>query len=664
MRSSLVLILTCALAFNVNRLNAQGDTVRYTIMFGDRQAGSQKIWKTADGYSESFYEFNDRGRGPEIHSRYKEDDRGYLTFLDAKGKNYLKNDVEESFRYGNGKATWKNESEDASKLISSLAFYSPINGSGGNLIKALVLSPNKKVDVLPGGAAELLSHKAYTFDNNGKPVKLYLCEIGGLGLTPNYTWADEDNNHVGDVSEWYSNLRNGYESLRMKLYEEQKKVEDAYFEKWPSTLSTKPSGIAVTNVNLFDSEKAVMQHGMTVLTTGGKITTVGKTATVKVPSGYTVIDGSGKTLMPGMWDMHVHYSGPSDGILHLGAGVTNVRDMANTTSLVQTKEQIDKGQLVGPRISAMCGFIDGAGPYAGPTGEIISSAEEGVESVKKYAKLGYPQIKLYSSIKPEWVATITAEAKRNNMRVSGHIPAYMTASEAIDAGYNEIQHINMLFLNFYGKDKDTRTPQRFTLVADNAANFDFSSSEFKSFLAKMKKNNIVSDPTVAIFEEMFTSVPGEVNPVYAAIKDRLPASSQRSVQSFGGLPANGKEELYKKSYEACLRYIKEIYDAGITIVAGTDAMPGFAYQRELELYVKAGIPSEQVLKIATWNGAKVANKLDQLGSIQKGKIADMILVNGNPVSNISDIRKVDVVIKEGVLYYPEKLYSAISVKSY
>jgi len=640
------------------------DTLMYTITFGDREAGHEKIWRTADGYQEAYFTFNDRGRGPEIHSRYQEDANGFLTYLEAKGKNYLKSEVRETFSFENGKAKWQNESENGTKDLTSLEFYSGINSTGGNLIKALVASPNKTVNILPSGKAKLLTRKEYTFLLNGKNEKLFLCEIGGMGLTPEYTWVDEANERIGIVGEWYSNLKKGYEPLKDILYNEQKKVEDAYFEKWPQELATNPKGLAITNASLFDSENATVEKEMTVLTQGGKITKVGKTNQVKIPKDYTTIDGTGKMLMPGMWDMHVHYSGPSDGILHLGAGVTNVRDMANTTSMVETAKKIDQGELVGPRIAAMAGFIDGAGPYAGPTGVIINSVEEGIEGVRKYASLGYTQIKLYSSIKPEWVAPIASEAKKNNMKVSGHIPAYMTASEAIDAGYTEIQHINMLFLNFYGKDKDTRTPLRFSLVAEQAAGFDFESQEFLSFLNKMKKNGIVSDPTVAIFEEMFTSIPGDPNPVYAPIINRLPAVSQRSARSFGGLPANGKEALFAKSFTSCLKFIRLMHEAGITLVAGTDAMPGFAYQRELELYVKAGIPANEVLKIATWNGAKVTGKENQLGSIKEGKIADMILINGDPVSNISDIRKVDVVIKEGRLYDPKKLYEVIAVAPY
>lgn len=648
-----------------NFLFAQsGDTIKYTITFGERVAGYEKTWKSKDGFWETYFTFNDRGRGPEIHSRYKENASGYLIYLESKGKNYLKNPVSEKFTYENGIVSWQNESEKGSKAVSSLGFYSGLNSNGGNLVKALVASPDKTVDLLPAGKASLLSYKAYTFELEGKSTKLFLCEVGGLGLTPDYTWVDDKNTRFGNVSEWYSNIKEGYESLKDQLYQEQKKVEDAYFEKWPANLTTRPEGIAITNVNLFDAEKAIILQNMTVLTKDGKITYVGRKESVKVPGGFMTIDGTNKTLMPGMWDMHVHYGGPSDGILHLGAGVTNVRDMANTTSLVEIKKQIDEGRLVGPRISSMAGFIDGAGPYAGPTGEIINNVDEGIAGVKKYASLGYDQIKLYSSLNPAWVAPIAREAAKHNMKVSGHIPAYMTAEEAIDAGYTEIQHINMLFLNFYGKDKDTRTPVRFSLVADNAAAFDFSSNVFKAFLVKMAEKKIISDPTVAIFEEMFTSVPGEVNPIYAAIKDRLPAASQRSVQTFGGLPANGKEELYKKSFESCLKFIKAMHDAGITIVAGTDAMPGFAYQRELELYAKAGIPANEVLKIATWNGAKVAGKLDQLGSIAVGKIADMILINGDPVINISDIRKVDTVIKEGNLYYPSALYKVVSIMPY
>jgi hypothetical protein len=400
---------------------------------------------------------------------------------------------------------------------------------------------------------------------------------------------------------------------------------------------------------------------MTILVEGGMIKKVSQKKSI--PKTYTVIDADNKFVMPGLWDMHVHYGDPTDGILDLACGVTNVRDMANSESLTNKKKEIDNGTVLGPHIQAMCGFIDGAGPYAGPTGAIINTLEEGIAAVKRYKSLGYDQIKLYSSLKPEWVKPLAAEAHRNGMRVSGHIPAHMLASEAIDDGYNEIQHMNMLFLNFLGKDLDTRTPARFHAVGQNAAKLSLSSKEVMSFVKKLKDNHIVIDPTVSFFETMFIPTDGKPVPTMAAVVDRLPPALQRNLRSGGALeiPA-GQEKVYAASFEKMLQMVKLLYDNGVTIVPGTDDFVGFVLHKELENYSKAGIPNGAVLAIATIESAKVAGKDKLFGSIEAGKVADIIIIDGDPLQQMSDIRKVETIIKGQEIYSSRALFESISIQ--
>lgn len=177
-----------------------------------------------------------------------------------------------------------------------------------------------------------------------------------------------------------------------------------------------------------------------------------------------VID-AGHTLLPGLWDMHTHIS-RTHGLLHLAGGVTTVRDLANDTDeLIETKKLYDTDAVLGPRI-ILAGFMDGSGKYTGPTKVVVDTEEQAVAAMNRYVELGYEQIKLYSSIKPELVDPIAKAAHARGLRVSGHIPAFMTAEQAVRAGYDEIQHINMLVLNFlFDKVQDTRTPARFSAIA-------------------------------------------------------------------------------------------------------------------------------------------------------------------------------------------------------
>jgi hypothetical protein len=360
--------------------------------------------------------------------------------------------------------------------------------------------------------------------------------------------------------------------------------------------------------------------------------------------------------------MHVHL-GDVDGILDLAAGITTVRDMGNDmTELLQRRRRFDSGELLGPRV-IMAGMVDGSGPYAGPTKVIADDSATGRAVVARFADSGYVQLKIYSSMRPALVPYLAAEAHRRGMRVSGHVPAFMTAEQAVKAGYDEIQHENFLFLNFWiDSVPDTRTPARFTAVAERAASLDLHSARVQSFVQLLKSHHTVLDPTVNVFENLFVARKGSLDPGYAAIADRVPPLIRRGLLS-GGLPVpEGKDSLYRRSFQAMLSFLKQLYDAGITIVAGTDAFPGFALHRELELYVAAGIPAPRVLSMATLGAARVMKRDAELGTVAPGKLADLIVVDGDPAQRISDIRRVALVMKGGTIYDPAPMYEAIGIR--
>jgi hypothetical protein len=197
--------------------------------------------------------------------------------------------------------------------------------------------------------------------------------------------------------------------------------------------------------------------------------------------------------------------------------------------------------------------------------------------------------------------------------------------------------------------KDTRTPERFTAVGQYAATLDLQSKEVNYFIDLLKAHHTTVDVTLAAFEGMFTGHPGEVSPDFAEVVSRLPAQVQRGAYS-GGLPVMGQnDQLYRDSYEAMLQMTKRMYDAGIPIYAGTDAIAGIMLHRELELEVRAGIPPLRSLQVAMLNAARLLKQDKDLGSIAPGKQADFLLIDGNPGEKISDIRRCRLVMKNGVL---------------
>ncbi len=266
-------------------------------------------------------------------------------------------------------------------------------------------------------------------------------------------------------------------------------------------------------------------------------------------------------------------------------------------------------------------------------------------------------------MKPELVPGIIAAAHARGLRVSGHVPAFMRAEQVVRLGFDELQHANFLLLNFMDSVKDTRSMARFTAVAEHGAELDFGSQRVRDFVSLLKARGTDIDPTLVAFEDWFTARPGQLGPSETAIADRMPPQVRRTFYA-GGLPVpSGKDQRYRDSYGAMLRMVKALYDAGVPVVAGTDAAPiGFALFRELELYAQAGIPPGRVIQLATIGAARIMHHDAERGSIAVGKLADLVLVDGDPTQRISDIRRTSLVVKNGIVYRPAELYGVLGVR--
>lgn len=658
---SALAVCACALALSVF---AQSET-RYTVLLTGKSAGLQTSNLRPDGTREFTFEYGDRGRGPKLTTTIKLDANGLPVSLNTTGNDYLRAPVAEVFTFESGVARWKNTAESGEKKLGANAFYSSMNGAPEEfalLAQALLKSRDKRLPLLPDGEASIERTGELTLKDGGRERRVVSYEISGLGFTPSTVWLDEDNSFFASVSSWLSVIREGWESSQPALLKKQDELEAVRTTKLARTLARKPSKLlAFTNANLFDAETGKTIPNSTVVVEGNRIKAVGRAGKVFVPKDAEVVDARGRLLMPGLWDMHVHISA-NDGLMHVAAGVTSVRDMANDTdTLLALKAKIDAGDEIGPRI-LMAGIMDGRGPYAGPTKVLVDTEEEARAAVETYARLGYSQVKIYSSIKPELVPVIIALAHEKGLRVSGHVPAYMTAEQFVRAGADEFQHINFFVLNFLDDVKDTRTPVRFTSVADRAATINLSDPRVRALVQLLKERKTVVDPTVNVFEAMFTDRPGQMPARYATLAERLPPQVRRYLLG-GGLPVpEGKDERYRESEKALLRMIKMLHDAGVQIVAGTDATPGFALHRELELYAEAGIPAGDVLRIATLGAARVMKRDAELGSIAPGKLADIILIDGDPTRRIADLNRVSLVVKDGNVYDTAALYKAIGVR--
>ena len=631
-------------------------------------SGQDAVWTTPDGIIHEFYQFNDRGRGPKTYSTYYIDSHGMVTSEETKGVDYMKNPVNETFTMKDGTARWKNQAEDGHQDNAAGRYFLDLDGGPASFslfIKALLANGNR-LSLLPSGEASLRELKTISVEGGAQPVKATLYAVDGLSFTPAYVWLDDQHRFFASVSGWSGLVPEGYQNTIGDLYNAQEQVESSRAAELAKQLTHRPQGdLVIKNVTLFDSVNAKAIRSQRVTVRGEHILTVENESGQTAAANAQVVDGTGKMLLPGLWDMHQHLF-PDLATFDIAFGITTARDLANSIDeLGKLKKHIEDGEQLGPRI-ILAGFIDGPGPFEGPVKVLAATPEEARVQVDRYADLGYVQIKIYSSVKPELVPVIAEEAHKRGLRVSGHVPSGMIAEQFVRDGADEIQHMNFVMLNFMPDVKETRTPARFIEPGKRSASLDLNSAQVNQFIAFLKEHHTVIDPTLAIWEATYTDRPGKIPSIDAYMFDRLPLQVQRSLKTAGqALPAQDEntDQLYRASYSNFVRMLKKLYDNGITIVAGTDQGSGYALHRELEIYNQAGISAPEVLRIATLTAAQVMKRDKDMGSITAGKLADMILINGDPTVNISDIRKIDTVIKGGAVLYPKEIFRTMGIRA-
>ena len=632
------------------------------ILIQGNAAGTQTVRQEPGGAVRAEYSYNDRGRGDHIVATWKLDADGVPIEYEGRGNDYMKAPVEERFEIKNGRASWKSRSEHGEQEVTGKAFYLPINAPPeflGVLTRALLKAPNHKLALLPAGEARIEeAGKASVASGKGDLTQY---RITGLGFSPQSIWLDQDGNAVS-ISTWFSVVPAQYEAAVAQLQTAQQKTDDQWSERIAHELAHTPKAdLVIRNARLFDPRDLSVTPGTSVLVRGDRIVRVAADADLKPTANAEVIDAHGRFLMPGLWDNHQHFS-DVDGPLDLASGVTSARDMANDTdSFLQRVARFDDGRELGPRV-LKAGIIDGTGEFAGPTKMRVDTAEQAVRDVDWYADHGYAQIKIYSSVKPELVPIIADHAHARGMRVSGHVPAFMSARQFVESGADEIQHLNFIELNFlFPEVKETRNRDRFIKVAEHAREFTPDKPQVREFIDFLRRHHTVLDATMSAFEGLFCGDPNAVTPGLEDIVPRFPPQVRRSMLS-GALevPAD-KAAAYREAFPAMLRLLKALYDAGVTIIPGTDALAGYMLHHELELYVRAGIAPAEVLRMATLTPALVMGVNKDRGVIAAGKLADMILVDGDPTKNIRDLRKITTVIKGGKVYDPAAIEKALGI---
>jgi hypothetical protein len=647
---------------------------RYAVLFHGKSSGAQTTSVFPDGRIKVELSYRDNGRGPDVNEEITLGPGGTQTGHRLTGKSTFGAPIDERYGRTGDRVEWHSQADRGQAQVKGPAAYYPVAESSPEtlalIVRALAAGPaGGKLAAVPAGALSVEKvREARVTASGGRTQAVTLFAVKGASFVPVHLWmtAGADARLFAFiVPGWMQLIEAGAEASAGELERQQLAAEFDQLQALRKRVAHPVEGaLVIRNVRVFDAERARLTPARDVYVYRGKIAALyAAGAAAAQEPGTSVVDGGGRTLLPGLVDMHGHESAWG-GVLQLAGGVTMVRDLANDNAvLADLITRIDSGKNPGPRI-VPAGFIEGQSDHAAKNGFVAADLDGVKRAIDWYAQHGYGQLKLYNSFRREWVEATTAYAHQRGLRVSGHVPAFMRAEEVVRMGYDELHHMNQVMLNFLvGPKDDTRTLLRFYLVGDKAHTLDLDSARVKRFLALLKARGTVVDPTLATFED-FKQRQGEMHPAFVSVASHFPVVQQRSLRANSMDINAGNAAHFRASYDRMLVMVGRMHRAGIPLVAGTDSLPGFALHRELELYAAAGIPPGEVLKIATWNGARYTGTLDRLGSITPGKLADLILVDGDPTTSISDIRKINLVMKDGVIYYPAELYPAVGVEPF
>lgn len=508
----------------------------------------------------------------------------------------------------------------------------------------------KTLKTLPRGEVQIQDQGTETFAIGKRHVELHKLSVRGLIWGMESLWMDSQDHLIALVSvdaemDHFEAVADGYEDGLAEFVAGAARAGMANLAKVAAGFTAQPASVtAIVGGRLIDGTGKLAVENSVVILKDGKIAAAGPAQTTPVPEGAQVIDAHGKSVLPGLWEMHAHFEQVEWGPIYLATGVTTARDVGNEREfIVAARDAIAAGQGVGPRL-VMAGIMDGSGPFS--LGVIrVDTPEQAREQVQKYKAAGFQQIKIYSSVKPEILKVVTAEAHRLGMTVTGHIPFGMNAFQGIEDGMDQINHVEYL----------TKI-----MVDPKSQTIDPDAPNVKKVIKLLLERHIVVDDTLALMELILHPLDRPISTFEPGILKVAPELKE-GLETMGA-PAP-KADQSAATFRAMEATVRVLHQAGVPLVAGTDqAVPGFSLDREIELHVQAGFTPMEAIQSATVVAAQAMGMEKESGTIEAGKRADVILVDGNPLENISDIRKVSAVFAAGKMYQPAALWSAVGFK--
>ncbi len=435
----------------------------------------------------------------------------------------------------------------------------------------------------------------------------------------------------------------------------------------PPTSTPASTNVAIVNATLIDVRTGKESPGSVIVIQGDKIARVGTSAEIPVPSQAQVVDAAGKWVIPGLMDMHAHAGNSPEAPvnLYLAQGVTTIRSPGGNISLLRLlREQIESEKIPGPRLFFSGPLLDGNPPVWPGESFMVDTPERAHSAVNFLADQGVDFVKVYNNVTEPVLKEIIETARQRGLIVAGHIPRSMTMTRAVDLGMKSLEHIRvtgreMLPIETANQIDFLPLGQREPLLWER---FDLASPKFSELIRHLAESQVFLDPTLTVDESDFVLGPEEQqkNPNNLALPQEWVKFAESQQSPLFEVPANLKQTArdgFKKRQE----FVRMCSRAGVRIIAGTDGpglgtlVPGYGLHHELRLLVDSGLSPVEALRAATLTAAEALGKDKELGAVEPGKLADLLIVEADPLLDIGNASKIELIIKGGRQYRPADL---------
>jgi imidazolonepropionase-like amidohydrolase len=632
----------------------------------EQAIGEETYQITRDGDSLTAkveFKFTDRGTPVPLQVTLQQAQDLTPTAFEIKGKTSRQSSIDEAVEIQGDKVRVRDRDKSTQsarpKEFFAIAGYAP-----ATLQMLLVRywaahgSP-AELATLPSGHVKIALRGEDAVTVQGREQRLKRYTVEGLVWGREVLWFDAKNDLVAVVTcdaefDHFEAVREGYENALGTFVGRAGADGTAALAEFAKGISgNRAEDLALLGGTLIDGNGGAPLEDATVVIEKGRITAVGARDHVKIPAGATEIDARGKTILPGLWDMHAHFEQVEWGPVYLAAGATTVRDVGNELEFITAvRDAIAGGRGLGPRL-LLAGVVDGSGPLQLGVAR-VDTPEQARIWVNRYHDAGFQQIKIYSSVKLEVLKAVTAEAHRLGMSVTGHVPEGIDTFQAVEAGQDQINHVQYI-VSMMGAPlpKGAKRAERLKAAAD----IDLHSDRAQRAIRFLVEHHTVVDPTLAIFEFFGAST---AKPTASFEPGAAKVAPELAAQLNDVGPPSPEAAAIDKAFEKEVAIVGALHKAGVRIVAGTDQMvPGHSLHREIELYVQAGFTPMEAIRAATIVPARVMGVDQEVGTIEVGKRADVILLDANPLESIHNIRRVKYVITNGTLYDCAALWRSV-----